>query len=295
VPGSLAGRIGGDEFCVIIEGATSDHAVWVAEDLCRRATVALEEGIACGVASTGDPVGPIDSPARLFRLADAAQSRAKRSRARHPVVAGRGLPVDAIVRLVDSVEQQPRRQSNRADRRRLRSRRTFSHLLDDVLETLDHSGEVAVAPRLEVVADAVCRLVDGCSWWVSTTRSDPDGEKLVTFNYSAIRYAGGVSADPEASGGGLTVFRLDDYPVSAAMLEGRGAAVLADDPMADPAERAILDAAGYTAMVMAGGREGDGTGWLVEIYCDDISGDISALPTALRALTACALLEPPVR
>ena len=116
VPGSLAGRLSGDEFCVVIEGAAADHAVWVAEDLCRRAAAGLDEGVACGVASTGDPVGLIDTPARLFRLADAAQTRAKRSRSRGPVVAGRGLPRDATVRLADV------RRSPSDDRRRVRSR-----------------------------------------------------------------------------------------------------------------------------------------------------------------------------
>jgi diguanylate cyclase (GGDEF)-like protein len=290
VPGSLAGRTGGDEFCVIIEGGTADDAVWVAEDLCRRATAALEEGVACGVASTDDPVGPVDSPGRLFRLADAAQSRAKRSGARHPVVAGRGLPADAIVRLVDAVDDRPRRRTPRADRRRVRARRDVAHVLDDVLETLDHAVASGPAARLEVVADAVCRLVDGCSWWVSAT--DEAGDTLLTVNFSAIRYAGGLVADPEAAAGGLTAFALADYPTSARMLDGDGTMLAADDPGADPAERAILDGAGFSALVMAGGRDATGRGWLVEVYCDDISADVTALPSVLRALTACALVEP---
>jgi diguanylate cyclase (GGDEF)-like protein len=288
VPGSLAGRSGGDEFCVIVEGSTSDHAVWLAEDLCRRANGALDEGIACGVASTDDPIGPVVSPARLFRLADAAQSRAKRSHARHPVVAGRGLPQDATVRLADAADRLPRRQSPRGDRRRVRSRRGFAFLLDDVLETLDHSGATDVAERLDVVADAVCRLVDGCSWWVST--ADASRTRLQTVSYSAIRYGGGLVADAEASAGGTTTFALDDYPLSRRMLEGHGAVVSVDDPLADPCERAFLEGGGYTSLVMAGGTDAAGTGWLLEVYVDDISGDVSALPATLRALTACALL-----
>ena len=169
VPGSLAGRTGGDEFCVIIEGESSDHAVRVAEDLCRRAGASLDEGIACGVASTGDPVGHVDTPARLFRLADAAQTRAKRSRAKRPVVAGRGLPEDATVRLADAAERSKRGSSPRGDRRRVRARSTVAHVLEDVLETLDHSGARDTRERLEVIADAVARLVDACSWWISRT------------------------------------------------------------------------------------------------------------------------------
>jgi hypothetical protein len=243
------------------------------------------------VASTDDPIGPVGTPARLFRLADAAQSRAKRSRARHPVVAGRGLPQDATVRLADAAEKMPRSQNPRGDRRRVRARRGFSRLLDDVLETLDHSAARGVQERLEVVADAVCRLVDGCSWWVSRTDASRTG--LQTISYSAIRYGGGLVADQEASLGGTSTFSLADYPLSRRMIEGHGGVVSVDDPLADPSERAILEGAGYTALVMAGGTDPTGAGWLVEIYVDDIAGDVSSLAAALRALTACALLPPP--
>ncbi len=289
VPGSLAGRTGGDEFCVIIEGHTSEDAVRVAEELCRRAGVSLDEGIACGVASTGDPVGIVDTPARLFRLADAAQTRAKRSRAKHPVVAGRGLPLDATVRLADAAERSSRAASPRGDRRRVRRRPDpHQNVLEDVLSTLDHSGASTTRERLEVVADAVARLVDGCSWWVS--RTDDSRELLVTVNYSAIRYGGGSTADPEALGGGMTTFPLADYPVSRALLDGGGTIVSAADAGADSHERAILEAAGYSAVIMAGGRDGDEHGWLVEVFVDDISGDVSSLAGVLRALTACAIV-----
>jgi diguanylate cyclase (GGDEF)-like protein len=289
VPGSLAGRTGGDEFCVIIEGQTSDHAVRVAEDLCRRAGASLDEGIACGVASTGDPVGHVDTAARLFRLADAAQTRAKRSRAKRPVVAGRGLPQDATVRLADAAERSPRGGSPRGDRRRVRARSTAAqHLLDDVLETLDHSGAQDTRERLEVIADAVSRLVDACSWWIS--RTDDSGDNLETVNYSAIRFGGGSKANPEAVTGGASTFPLADYPVSRAMLDGDATSILAADAGADPLERAILDSAGFTGMVMAGGRDRAGRGWLLEIFVDDISSDVTSLRSALRALTACALV-----
>lgn len=78
LPGSMAARLGGDEFCVLVEGFTPDEVVAVAEELCRRALRMHDgEGVACGVASTGDPVGPVTSADRLFRLADAAQYRAR--------------------------------------------------------------------------------------------------------------------------------------------------------------------------------------------------------------------------
>lgn len=110
LPGSLAARLGGDEFCLLAQGQKADEVVAVAEELCTRALqLADGEGVACGVASTGDAIGPVSTPDRLFRLADAAQYRAKAARAAHPVVAGRshgpGLAPDPTVLLADSAEQ----------------------------------------------------------------------------------------------------------------------------------------------------------------------------------------------
>ncbi len=105
LPGALAARLGGDEFCLLAVGPSSDAVVRVAEALCvRAAEMDLGEGVACGVASTGDPIGPVRSARRLFRLADAAQYRAKAARSAKPVVAGRD---GAVVRLADAPPAAP--------------------------------------------------------------------------------------------------------------------------------------------------------------------------------------------
>ncbi|WP_435185312.1 diguanylate cyclase domain-containing protein [Streptomyces sp. bgisy126] len=98
--GALAARLGGDEFCLLTVGPAADEVVAVAEELCvRAAELELGEGVACGVASTGDPIGPLKSARRLFRLADAAQYQAKAGRSAKPVVAGRD---GTVVRLADA-------------------------------------------------------------------------------------------------------------------------------------------------------------------------------------------------
>ncbi|QIY73076.1 diguanylate cyclase [Streptomyces sp. RLB1-33] len=103
LPGTLAARLGGDEFCLLAVGPPADEVVRIADELCRRAAeLELGEGVACGVASTADPIGPVRSARRLFRLADAAQYRAKAVRAAKPVVAGREGPDDPVVRLADA-------------------------------------------------------------------------------------------------------------------------------------------------------------------------------------------------
>ncbi|NYV78490.1 GGDEF domain-containing protein, partial [Streptomyces sp. UH6] len=78
LPDTLAARLGGDEFCLIAVGPSTAEVVGAAEELCRRALeLELGEGVACGIATTEEPVGPVTSARRLFRLADAAQYRAK--------------------------------------------------------------------------------------------------------------------------------------------------------------------------------------------------------------------------
>jgi diguanylate cyclase (GGDEF)-like protein len=121
VPGALAARLGGDEFCLLAVGPSVDEVVKAADELCRRAAeLELGEGVACGVASTEDAIGPVRSARRLFRLADAAQYRAKALRADRPVVAGREGPDDPVVRLAD--EPSPAAETA-AERRRFRGRR----------------------------------------------------------------------------------------------------------------------------------------------------------------------------
>ncbi|MER6460418.1 sensor domain-containing diguanylate cyclase [Streptomyces sp. NPDC048409] len=118
LPGALAARLGGDEFCLLAVGPPADDVVEAADQLCRRAgRLELGEGVACGVASTADPLGPVRSARRLFRLADAAQYRAKALRADRPVVAGREGPDDPVLRLADAPPPE------HAERRSFRGRR----------------------------------------------------------------------------------------------------------------------------------------------------------------------------
>ncbi|WP_327415973.1 GGDEF domain-containing protein [Streptomyces sp. NBC_01233] len=115
LPGALVARLGGDEFCLVGVGPSADEVVRVAEEVCTRAAeLELGEGVACGVASTGDPIGPVKSSRRLFRLADAAQYKAKAARSAGPVVAGRDT---AVVRLADAAAQEAP-----GERRRFRGR-----------------------------------------------------------------------------------------------------------------------------------------------------------------------------
>ena len=117
-------------------------------------------------------------------------------------------------------------------------------------------------------------------------------DRLVSVGFSAIRVSPGQPADgdaPDSAAG--QVFNLDHYQDSAHAVDGGSVLVLADDTGTDPAELAILTASGYAANLMAGARDQDGGGWLVEVYTDEISATVADLGPTLRALVALALVH----
>ena len=279
-PGSVAGRLGGDRFCVLMEGYTADDAERLAGDLTAEAAGTLGVRLASGVASTGEGVGMVASGDRLLEVAAVALGTARRLDTARPVVAGRELPTpaEAAPALRTAGSRTRRRPGRRPDR-----------VLRDGLAALDAAAPQPL-PRMSAVADRVCQLVDGCAWWVS--RTDQAGQNLEAAAWSATRFAAGpVSAQMDVD----STFPLADYPQTVRMLAGAGTLVMADDPQADAAETALLVTAGYAGMLMAGGSEAGGPGWLVEVFLDALSADASQVPPVLRALVGCALLPAPGR
>ncbi|MFC8452719.1 diguanylate cyclase domain-containing protein [Kitasatospora sp. NPDC057223] len=314
LPGSLAARLGGDEFCLLAEGQKADEVVAVAEELCARALALAEgEGVACGVASTGDSIGPVTTPDRLFRLADAAQYRAKAARAAHPVVAGRshgpGFSPDPTVLLADAADPHhrtdPRRSGARGsgDRRRIRGTAHSAdpgQLLTVVLAALDQSGAVRhhhpadTLGRLSAVAETAARLLDAVGWWISYV---PPGSHLMrTVQHAVYRMTSGPSSSraetqraqieaPDA------IFDLRHYPLTRRTVRGGAFALRAGAAGNDPAEEAMLVVSGYRGMVAAGGQNVAG-GWLVELFADDATLPLGQIASAMRSLVAVALSGP---
>ncbi|GAA1955455.1 hypothetical protein GCM10009738_31700 [Kitasatospora viridis] len=326
LPGSLAARLGGDEFCLLAQGQKADEVVEVAEELCARALLLADgEGVACGIASTGDAIGPVSTPDRLFRLADAAQYRAKAARAPHPVVAGRshgpGSAPDPTVLLADSADPQHRADGRgrpaagavrgpHGDRRRFRGAAHSAdpgQLLATVLAALDQDGGgPALHPadtmgRLVVVAETAARLLDAVAWWISYV---PPGSLLMhtaqhavyrmtsgpdgTLTPAAARRAENQRARIEAPD---AVFDLDHYPLTRRAVLGGSFALRTGAAGNDPAEEAVLVVGGYQGMVAAGGANPAG-GWLVELFADDATLPLGQAAAALRALVAVALAGP---
>jgi diguanylate cyclase (GGDEF)-like protein len=261
LPGSLAARLGGDEFCVLIEGYGAEDAVQVAEELCNLALrVRGGEGVACGVASTGDRVGDVTTRDRLFRLADAAQYRAKRSRSLHPVIAGRGQPPDAALIVATGQGQHgavavldPRTAAPESsmvgphvtagglvtDRRTFRGRSSgirVEILLTEAFSALDAlahgAGEDGAKPsktplldRVEAVADVVARGLDSASWYIYL-RPEPGGRLEITRHVVYRTPAESALEADEEPLAGSAVFEFAAPPVGPELLSGLGEEML---------------------------------------------------------------------
>ena len=310
LPGSLAARLGGDEFCVLIEGYGADDAVRVAEELCNLAlTVRGGEGVACGVASTGDRIGDVITRDRLFRLADAAQYRAKRSRSLHPVVAGRGQPPDAAVFALPAARTTPPTPGAPVpDRRAYRGRSGMAveALLTEAFSALDEEARrttsaVPTVDRVEVIADVVARGLDAASWYIYSKPSA--SEPLSVVRYSVYR----TPADPGATDEELLpgaqqpvgpehFTGIEDVLLSGGEyteltnggFDGEPGTGYPDDL---PPGAAKLAAAGYTGALTIGSSAPDHSQWLVAVLLDSISKQPSPAVPLLRALLSAALLR----
>jgi diguanylate cyclase (GGDEF)-like protein len=273
--GSLAARIGGDEFCIVTVGAPADLALRVAEELCRIVgNQPMSTGISCGVASTDGTPGAFDTPVRLFRLADAAQYRAKRAGSRTPVVAGSAAPEGPDV----PVERRARRGHLSVD---------AAAVLESGYELLDRLVGCETQTRLEAVGDHVLLILDGAAWWVSQV--SPATGELVSMSSSVQRFAENLGEVGIARAQIGAAFDLDHYPATrAAIDDARAFLVELGATGNDPAEEESLAIAGYTSVVAAGATGATG-GWLLEVFADHISMSFAGFESVLRSVVAVAV------
>src|SRR5215210_6658478 len=270
-PGSALGRLSGDEFCVVLEGAGLDEARTLGGVAVRllASDRDLAVSISCGAAALDNAAG---TPSQLLRAADAAQYMAKRK--------GGGQ--------VATVTPDADRMPTAAERRLFRGavEQRIGAAVDLLLARLD--GELAkcdAVERLEAVAAALSQSVNAASWTVSHA---PLGSGLVrtiaTVNSRQQRLRGvRIGLENEVN-------PLQDYPATRAVVESGsgGFAVRRRDASADPAERSLLEELGYETLIAAAAANGAGT-WLVELFGDEASAGLTdALPT-LRLLARAAI------
>jgi diguanylate cyclase (GGDEF)-like protein len=247
-PTGHAVRLGGDEFALVVLDGDPVAVAAAAEAVVAAATDDRRDtGLSAGVASSTDLVGLTPAPRAVFRLADAALYRAKRS-------GGRRLMSQRAAVGHGEVRVPPTRQLGV---------RGLSPQAQVVL------GDQVARRPLQALVDAAVQAaaeLNAAAWWVSLA---PAGCEELTD------VAGGIDRDPhELSPVALVpirTYRLADYPATAQAVRGDGFWVSVNDPDADPQETAFLAEYGYRANLVAGGTCAGSHRWLVEVFLDSMS------------------------
>jgi hypothetical protein len=269
----MVGRIGGDEFCILLPGFDAARA----RSLTEEAMIELSAGesrltLSCGIASVG---GGARRPADLVRAADAAQYTAKRTGRRRVYIAQPQI-------LGSSTQPSPASHG----RRRMRDRDSvdLGRLLEDTLARLDEPALRVSGPleRLSTVAAAVGEALDSTAWSVSHSRVGSGSMR--TMLVVEGRDQRGLHFDVEGES-----YEVDAYPETRRILEAGGSFVVAaEDEEADPAERQLLVEWSLTA-VLAAATPGVSDAWLVELYADERTRDLHTAAPYVRLLVAEAV------
>jgi diguanylate cyclase (GGDEF)-like protein len=265
-PGSLVGRLAGDEFCVVMEGGNLDDARAVAAAAMRALRSDAEEQIlvSCGAGAYGPSVA---TPTVLLRAADAALYRAKRNGGAQIFTAGSRAPET----------------SERGERRALR--RSLPDRMREAVQELAERFEVELADRgplerIEAVAVGLCEVLNASAWAISFAPAGRDTIHTVALADGRDQRLQGLRLE-----GDNDTYSIDDYPATARLLRSGAGAFVAriDDPGADRAERALLEREGRQCVLAAVAADHDVT-WLVEIYGDECSAPME------EAMLECGLL-----
>ena len=241
-------RLGGDEFALVVLDAETDHVARAAEGVITAPEKsARDSGLSAGVASSRDLVGLTPASRAVFRLADAALYRAKRSGGRRLMT--QWTTHEQAFQPVTSIQQGADRELAAASSLALRDPR--------VVQTLQ---------LLTLVAEQTAAGLRAAAWWVSLAPAAAT---------QLADVAGGIYRDPHdlpaADSHPMRTYRLQDYPATAAAVRGGGCWVSLHDPHVDPDEAAFLAEFGYRANLVAGATCARGHRWLVEVFLDSMS------------------------
>lgn len=154
-------------------------------------------------------------------------------------------------------------------------------LVDEVLTELDAMIDVPVGERVAAVVARTAECVDAAAWQVSRIQ----GEVVRSHRLEIVRPPGGPS-------GREPLFDKIDYlfagrPAIARAAEGSAFSVTLAS--GDVTERMSLAVNGFTGEVAAGGYDPDAHRWLLELYADDQTRDLTVLSPTLLALVQAAL------
>ena len=267
-PTALTARIGGDEFAVVAHDIEADMLA----DTLGRIDAAADElgdgvGIAHGVATLpahppGQP-SPSMATTALFRLADAQLYRHKSS-------SGRTVRWPPGAEAVRQAQRNP------------------GGLTDGVAPVSRAPGPEEASLRVEQdlirVARRIADEANAAAWWISRQV----GDTVVDHGCGRTRRDPlkwdepdqPVILEPKP-------YNLDEFPATRRALSGD--VFYATLTEGEDAERAMLGYHGYRSIVAAGGADREGTGWLVEIYGDQLSYDLRTWQDDLQQATTDVL------
>jgi len=264
----LVCRLSGDEFAILAPGAgVDDVRLGVQRAIDRLAGHRPPIRLSCGIASTRQ--GP-RTPSDLLRAADTALYTAKRT--------GRGRIVEAQREPPGEARPTGRPGARRARRDGLEL--DTGGLITQGLRLLDVPLRAA-APleRLEALVTSLGATLRAAAAAVSLCTHG--GSEIETLFELDLRSGHSTGVRQGMDG---TRYALDEYPRTAELLAGGGSLHLyAGDDDADAAERALLHELGMTDVLLAAAADGRGA-WLLEIYGDAASADLSAIDGVMRLL-----------
>ncbi|MDN5853334.1 MAG: GGDEF domain-containing protein [Actinomycetia bacterium] len=251
---ALVARIGGDEFAIAARDVSDDQI----EAALRRIDQAADElgdgtGIGRGCASllTHPPGNPAPSVAKrgLIRLAD-AQLYLQKSMASGGTV-------------------RPAAPTEAKAQHRVAPRRTDPDLVRASATTAPGGSGASPEESLVHIARLVADASNAAAWWIS----QQDGDAVFDHSCGRTRRDALKWDEPEQP---VILepqpYSLEDFPATRSAL--RGGYFYASLTEGDQAERAILGYHGYRSVLAAGGIDDVGTGWLIEIYGDNLSDDL---------------------
>ena len=267
-------RIGGDEFCVLLERTDEIRGREIASALTHRLTHGRPAvGVSSGVAALRGGHG---RPADLLRAADAAQYAAKRAGRGRVVVAGPG-----------SAALEPADDSQLSERRALRDAGLvdLGRLLTDVLAVLD--GPLRDADPVERIAGVLRRMADvvDASGWAVAFAANGAEPRDVAAAARPGRLAGLARRTPWVRAPDLVALRLGAGP------GGPGVVIACDDVRAPEALRERLAEQGLEALLIVCVETPGGT-WIAQLAGDARTGALGDVEPLLRVLAPQALQDP---
>lgn len=267
IDGAFAGRLGGDEFCVLLPDATLVAAQVFAMDATKalRSATDLDVTLSWGAAAAG---AQVRSGSDLLAAADAALLEAKRQ---GPARFSTGMSTPVVHSGVDRRARDVKRTAGVAE------------LPGDLLRVLDEQPDLTLSGALEVLAVQVQQVLGTAAWAVSECGEDRRSLRSVRSMDSVLHESSGLSVLTDH---GPSLYALADFPASArAVSEGTAFVAAIDLEGSDPAETALLVKLGYRAVLGVGVPAGD-TCYLLEFFSRDGHQDLVEIAPLVRVLVS---------